>query len=297
MPEDVLEDEKAAALQSLTVPLALERVRAVCAGPLLVLKGAELGARYPAPSLRPATDVDLLVPDPDDVQRRLLEGGFAAIGEDDAYYRPTHHLRPLVEPNLGVKLEVHRRPEWVKWTSPPPPEDLFRVAVPSAVDVDGVSSLPPAYHALVVAAHSWCNLPFRRLLDLVDLEVLLTDADREEVVFLAERWDLAGVMGTMISAADSIFFGAPPSWPLRTWASDMAAAREPTVFRTHVHRLLGPFWALPPHRAAVVAGRVLARELLPAPGESWGRKLTRSRLALRNAFRRRSEHESRLPHR
>lgn len=296
VPDDLHDDERAAAIQALTTPLALERVRAAFDGPIVLLKGPELAARYPDPVLRPSTDVDILVLDAEHAQRSLLDAGFLPLGDDDdASYRTAHHLRPLVEPHLGVKVEVHRRPEWVKWTGAPTAEELVALAEPSRVDVDGLSALPAAYHAAVLAAHSWSTLPLRRLLDLVDLEVLLLETDRPAVTAAAGRWGVDRVVATMIAAADSVILGAPRSWPLRTWASDVAAAREATVFRTHVRRLAGPFWALPPHRAARVAGRVLVHEVLPAPGESWGEKLRRVGLALGSPFRRRSEHERRLP--
>lgn len=291
---ELRDEERRAALFTLAVPRVLEQIRAACEGPILLLKGPEVAAYYPDPALRPATDVDVLVCDPDAVQAHLLEAGFVGLGPDEQFYLTAHHLEPLVHPALGVKVEVHKRPEWVKWGAAPPVSDLFGAAVPSATGVAGISTVPPAHHALLVAAHSWSNLPLRRVSDLIDLEALLSGVERDEVAALAERWDVAGVYRTMIDAADAVLLGSPSTAALRTWASDMTNAHEPTVFRTHLRRLAGPFWALPPRRAVPFALRVALGEILPAPGESWREKLTRVRHGLLHPRRPRSAHERRI---
>jgi hypothetical protein len=291
VPAALQEEERRAAIFSLVVPRVLEDIRAVCDGTLLLLKGPEVGAYYPDPALRPATDIDLLAEDPEGTQARLLDAGFVTIGEDSAAYRTAHHLRPLVHSTLAVKVEIHRRPEWVKWGAAPSTAELFNAAVPSATGIAGISTVPPAHHALLVAAHSWSTLPMRRISDLVDLEALTLAVDRQEVAALAKRWDVAGVYRTLIGAADALLLGAPRTPALRTWARDMANAEEPTVFRTHLRRLAGPPWALPPHRAARATLSVIAREVLPAPDETWRSKLSRVKQGLRHPRRRRSEHE------
>lgn len=291
VPQALQREERVAAAFSLAAPLVLERVRAACDGPLVVLKGPELAASWPDPALRAANDVDILVLDAHAVQRRLLSAGFVPLGPPDPLYDSAHHLQPLFDRQLGVKVEVHRRLEWVEWSEPPSVDELMRELVPAAVGVDGVSALPPPQHALAVAAHSWSSLPFRRLADLVDLEVVLLQTDRASVERLAERCDLGHVWRTLVSAADSLFLDAPATWPLRSWASDMRIAREPTVLRTHIRRIAGPAWALAPRRAVGATAAALAQEVLPAAGEKWGPKGRRMRLAARNAFRRRSEHE------
>ena len=52
-----------AAILTLVAPSLLERVRESCDGPLVLMKGPEVAARYPQPELRGFRDVDLLVPD------------------------------------------------------------------------------------------------------------------------------------------------------------------------------------------------------------------------------------------
>jgi Uncharacterised nucleotidyltransferase len=296
LPAGLEAEAQRAALLSLMIPLALERIRAVAEGPILILKGAEIASRYPDPALRPMLDIDLLAPEPDDVQRRLIAAGFVAIGMDDDYYSKLHHLRPLYSPEFGVKVEIHRRPQWVLGSaSPPGADELFQLAGPASVGVEGISSLPPPQHALLVAAHSWSELPLRRILDLIDLEALMVGVDRRLMDKLADGWDLSGVWGTLIAAADSMLLGKPPPWALRTWASDVRGIREPTVLGAHVHRVAGPVWAFPPSRAVGATLGVLAREVRPAAGETWRQKLSRTRLALRDHGLVRSEHDRRLP--
>ena len=123
------------------------------------MKGAEVALSYPDAALRPYRDVDILVDDPPTVQRSLLAAGFEAVGEPDAYYEGRHHLRPLISRDYPLLVEVHRRPEWPKWASPPPNDELFAAGEPSALGVDGILAPRPAAHALLVAAHSWAEVP------------------------------------------------------------------------------------------------------------------------------------------
>lgn len=74
------------------------------------------------------------------------------------------------------------------------------------------------------------------------------------------------------------------------WGQNVAAGRERTVLENHLQRWLSDLWALPPHRALARMPRTLREELWPK-GETWRRKLSRTALAVRNAFTRRSEHD------
>ena len=98
-------------MQALAVPPLLERVRAACDGPLVVMKGPEVAARYAEPSTRPFRDLDLLACDAAAVQRSLLDAGFQVAGEPELYV-DIHHLRPLYWPGLPLVIEVHQRPKW-----------------------------------------------------------------------------------------------------------------------------------------------------------------------------------------
>ena len=206
--------------------------------------------------------------------------------------RGDYHLVPLEWPGLPLRVEVHHRPNWPRRLSPPPTEEFFAVAVPSICGVPGISTLPPAQHALVVAAHAWAHAPLARIGDLLDVALLAEGADRGEIDVIAERWGMGKLWRTTIGAADAILWaGRPPSLAQRTWARHLAAVRERTVFESHLEDWLSALWALPIPRAVWAIAAEVASEGLPARGEPWSAKARRSRIALRHAFLRKSEHD------
>ena len=70
--------------------------------------------------------------------------------------------------------------------------------------------------------------------------------------------------------------------------------RDDTVSENHVRRLVSIWWAVPPHQAPRLFLHTLVEELLPSEDEGWRRKLSRTFVAMRNAFRKRSHHERAL---
>lgn len=284
VPAALAEEERSSAVTALTVPVVLERLRAACAGPLVLMKGPELAASYPDAALRPYRDVDILTPDPEAVQRSLVSAGFVPIGYPDGYYAHRHHLRPLQLPSLPLVIEIHRRPEWMSWSSPPPVEELVATAVPSSVGVEGFLGLAPSRHALVVAAHSWAGMPLRRVLDLVDVASLAARSDTSEIAAVAEQWGVAGLWELFASAIEALFYRAQMPSSLRIWARNLASVRDATVAESHQRRILSPFWVLPGHRAAAVTVGQLVRALTPLADESWRKKLSRTGRAVRHAF-------------
>jgi hypothetical protein len=79
-------------------------------GPLLLLKGPEVAARYPDPTLRPFRNLDLLVLDAAAAQAPLFEACFTVV--DGEYEKPErHHRAPLLAPGLPLVLELHDRPK------------------------------------------------------------------------------------------------------------------------------------------------------------------------------------------
>jgi hypothetical protein len=291
VPPELLEVERLGAAFALAATAHLTRAREAVDGPLLVLKGPELAVRYPEPTLRISRDLDLLAPDAQAAQASLLATGFVEAGEPDLYARAPH-LIPLAWPGLPVELEVHARPHWPRWLPAPPASELLEGAVPSAAGIEGVLAPAPERHLLVVAAHAWTHGPLQRLRDLLDVAVLAVEADAAEVERLARAWGIPKLWRTTAAIADALFLGEPPPRALRGWAKNLAEARERTVLEQHVGRWRGWFDALPPALATCAALREVGEDLTPAPGESWGSKLDRSRRAVRNAFVRRSEHDS-----
>jgi phage gp36-like protein len=292
VPVSLVAAERSAAALQLAAMVALERIRAAYDGPILILKGLELAARYPSATLRPVRDIDVLVEDPDRAQRALIDAGFEPVGHEDSYYASRHHLRPLLSPDLPALVEIHRRPEWVIWSTAPAAEDLLPAAVPSATGVDGILTPAPAHHALLVAAHSWTEVPLRRILDLVDVRLLHDEAEQEALADAAALWQLDGVLRTTIAAADALLLERPSlPWHVRLWTGDLRSVRERTVFMNHVRRLLSPFAALPVRRAWRYAALALVKEVTPSQGESWGAKGRRAGRAVVHAFRRVSAHD------
>ncbi len=207
-PRLVREEAKFAILTS-AADTVLKAIRDTCDGPLLLLKGPAVSRLYPDPSWRPFTDLDVLAEDPERTQRALVAAGFRPYaGLPDEYYHGRQHLRPLLLEGLpGPFVEIHRRPHWVSFADAPSASELFSVATEEASGVEGYVALPPAHHALVIAAHSWAHRPLRRILDLVDVELLAAAGSRQEVARVASRWNLSRLWRVTADVADALIMG------------------------------------------------------------------------------------------
>jgi hypothetical protein len=290
IPEELHEAGRQASIAVLAAPLLLHHIRSLVDGPLMLLKGPEVAARYPDRWQRPFGDLDLLAPDPITAQRALLAAGFTLVG-DERIYRGIHHLRPVHYPSFPLIVEIHARPKWIATGLGPPVEELFEAAVPSAVGVDGLLAPSPAHHALLLAAHSWSHEPLGQLLGVVDVAALRLEAAEGEVEKVARRWGVERLWRLTDAAVGSVLLGERASWPLRVWARNLSAVRHRTVLETHLQRWLAGFSVLPFGAACGAALRAIGVDLRPAPGEPWRTKLRRMRRAVANAFVRRSEHE------
>jgi hypothetical protein len=289
--ETLLETARGAGAVVLAATIALERAREAYDGSILLMKGLEIGERYPNAALRPLRDVDLLVDQPEQAQCALIDAGFEPVGEDDAYYADRHHLRPLYLPGLPIVVELHRHPQWVSWAAGPSPAELFSDAVASATGLPGVFAPSPAHHAAIVAAHSWSGTPLRRILDLLDLTLLAGEADQAELWETARKWQVEGVCKTLSDAAAAVLFDGPRMpWHVRMWAGDVFHVKERTVLSNHVRRIASAFSALPPRGAVAEAGRALGRTVKPAGDETWPSKLQRAGRAVHHAFQPVSRH-------
>ena len=292
VPPALADEELQAVTAALAAPVLLRRIRDAWDGPLVVMKGPEVAARYPREGLRAFGDVDVLVPDAASAQRALEAAGFKRVG-DPGRYVGIHHLRPLAVPELPLAVEVHSAPKWPDGLPVPRVEELLEAAIPAAVGVAGVQALRPDHHVLVLAAHGWAHEPLRRLGDIFDVAVELDGCAPEEVAALAERWGLARLWSSTGLVLDAVLEGTRLPQPLRLWARSLEDARERTVLDNHLQRLLSGFAVLPPGPASRAFARACLRELLPED-ESWSTKLRRTFRAARNRSRPRSEHE-RMP--
>jgi hypothetical protein len=293
VPQALVDEQRAAAFLSLIASHLLERARDACSNPVVLMKGPELAARYPDPALRPFRDLDLLAADAPRMQRELLDAGFEPVGIPSRY-EGIHHLRPLRWPGLPLVVEVHDRPKWPGGISAPPRDELLAAAVPSAGGVEGVLTLAPEQHALVVAAHSWAHVPLGRIVHLVDVSVLLAGADRERTEDLARRWGIDRVWHTTLAAADALLRPAARSGSLPVWARSLREARERTVLESHLERWFGYFSAFPPREASRHSAAALRRALRRRGDESRSTKLRRTARATRDAFARQSDHHRAL---
>ena len=289
VPEDFAAAERFSAVALLSVPVVLERMRKAYDGPAIIFKGPEVAAAYPDPILRSFGDLDLLVADPPAVSRALRAAGFEEVGEPELYV-DIHHIRPLAIPGIPLPIELHSVPKWIEGRTAPPVDELFEAAVPSGSGF-GLSTLAPEQHVLVLAAHSWAHEPLRRLRDMVDIAALLDDADLGAVAALARRWGVGRLWATTLATVEALFGDRPTPWALRLWAQNLDRARERTVLENHTQRWLSDFWVLPPPASLRRLPKRFASEFGPAGEDGWRSKLVRTRLAVRNASRRRSHHD------
>ena len=282
VPGALLADERSAAIATLAVPALLARVRAALDGPIVLLKGPEVAARYPDSALRPLGDLDLLVPDAASAERALREAGFKpAEGERTAARQP--HQPPLRWPTSPLRVELHHALPVPQWSTPPRAEQLVAAAVPAAVG-DGILTLPAAHHALLLAGHAWVHYgPRSRLRDLIDVAVMADGLDPAELASLARSWGLPRVWLATTRAVDALCdapgaeSAARAQWP-------RGALREQTVAEAHLGRWLGALWAPGPGAIPRAVVLTVGRDLRPLPGEAWSTKLPRMRRTLWSAL-------------
>lgn len=295
LPAGLVREELRAEFATHAAPRVLARVRAVCDGPIIVMKGPAVAARFPDPATRPFEDLDLLVPDAQRTRAQLLGAGFRPAG-DPAFYPPgLHHLRPVTSPDLPLQIELHIRPKWVDGFRPPSFAALLEGAEANAVGVDGMLALAPARHAVVLAAHLWAHDVVSRVLRLLDVAVMVEASERREAAALARRWGMSRLWEATLAVADALFVDErSSSWALRTWARPLRAVREPTVWELHLSRLVAPFLIHPPAGVPSALAGALGGLLLPQPGESWRRKLERTSEQIARPSMRRTEHVRRV---
>jgi hypothetical protein len=293
VPERMLAAERMAAAGVLAAPLLMERVRAVADGPLLLVKGAEVARHYPDPALRSFGDLDLIVPDAERTQKQLIDAGFREYGEAWVY-EGLHHFMPLGVPELPLVVEVHHEPKWVDGLEPPSVEELISLSEPAPHLCEGFLTLPPAPHALFLAAHTWAHYPLTPLRDLLDIALVARHADPAEIERLARVWGISRMWRSTWRATDYLLGdGARPA-STRVWARHLAHVRERTVLESHLQRWLAGVWGLPRRQGLHDFRAAVATDLRPEGDESWGARAGRARMAMRNAFVRKSHHDDEL---
>lgn len=293
VPRNLQEAERNAAILTLVAPIVLKQARDAYDRTMVLMKGPEIACRYPDAALRPFGDLDVLVPDAAEAQRALLAAGFVLAGTPEPY-QDIHHVQPVRWPGSPLNVELHDRPKWIEGLPGPSRAELLASAVGGSTGVAGVLALPPELHAISIAAHAWAHSPLARLGHLVDLAAVTDGLDRAELDRLARSLSIGRAWRASIEVGDSLFAGARRPAPLRLWARNLEAVREPTVLESHLGRWLPPWWALRPRDALRANGFTLSRELGPLGDEPWAAKARRTRRALRNATRRLSDHQRTL---
>lgn len=286
------QDAQAAVATMLLAKPVLERMREATGAALVLIKGPELARLYPDDA-RTFGDLDILVEDAVRTQRELLASGFQELPDEDGIYVGIHHLPPIVWPALPLKIEVHSRAKWPAGLPAPPTAELVEAAVPSQL-ADGISTLAPEHHALVVSAHAWAHSPMRSLRDLIDVAAMAEFANDAHVDRLAREWQLTRSWRATRHAIDALFFEGRPPLSLRVWARHLAGVREPTVVENHLQAWISSYWALPPRKALLASGRALLEDARPAHDETWREKLVRAGTAVTHALVPRSEHDRTL---
>ena len=288
VPEELVAQERLAAVRELAFPATLARVRDATDGPVLAMKGPVVAARWPDPALRPYWDLDVIVADPWATRRALLDDGWVEVGEPELY-RDIHHLRPLAFPQLPVAVELHHRPKWPDGLPGPRPEEILEAAVPGPVD--GVLAPCDAHHAVMLAAHGWAHGPLRRVGDLVDVAAVGTSAEAAEV---AAAWGCRRLWETTAAAADALAGAGRRPLSMRLWGRHLLAVRRRTVVEGHLTAWLAPGWVASSRRGRAVLGAVLG-DLRPDGGEGWSRKLARARRAAPRALMPKEHYDATLP--
>jgi Uncharacterised nucleotidyltransferase len=278
IPEELAVAERSAVRGVLLARALLARVRDVCDGPIMVIKGPEVAAVYPSPWLRPYVDIDVLVPNARDAERRLRAAGFEGVGPE-MDWDSLHHVQRLAAPGLLAVVEVHRRPKWLTERQAPTVDQLLAESVPSATGVDGLLAPSHAYHAVLLAAHAWAHCPLGCVGDLVDVAAMRGKAP-ERADELAHLHELDRVWRSTLGVIEALLVDDRCTWAMRTWARHLGRARDRTVAETHLARLLEPFASLPPRRVPGALAHALGQTLLPHRGEGWPEKLDRTRRAL-----------------
>jgi hypothetical protein len=290
VPAELRLDRRRATAMALASPGLLARVRASYGGRLLLFKGPEVAAVYPDTTARYFHDLDLIADDPKGAQQALLAAGFVEEQFPDGW-PGGHHLCPLGWPGIPLGIEVHRTPMVPPWLPPPPTEELFGGAVPSATGVDGVLAPDPAAHALLLAAHAWAHRPFGRVGDLLDIAAILPRERWPEASALARRWGWSELWELTAGTTAALLHGARPPVTARLVGRHLAEVRDLTVAEYHALRLLAPIAAVPRRRAPLVLGDALLQLGRRSPDQPWRAKLTRARGALVHAGTSKASHD------
>jgi hypothetical protein len=151
---------------------------------------------------------------------------------------------------------------------------------------------------LLLAAHSWNHQPLWRLSDLVDIAVLVGDAESASAAELARDWGWEAFWRVNSGVANAVLRdSADAPAAVRLCARHMFSVRERSVFENHVARFVAPVCAAPRRRVPAAIAGAIRSTVGPDRGEPWAAKAHRSRLAVAHAFMPTSAHDRSIPRR
>ncbi|MEE9416838.1 MAG: nucleotidyltransferase family protein [Acidimicrobiales bacterium] len=180
---------------------ALNQLRVLIDGPLVLLKGLEVAQLYPEPWQRDYIDIDLLVDDADTADIALREAGYSPLFNLETL--PDYHqTAPLARPGSPVTIELHRHPSWPRWNAFPV-DELIAQSRPSRTSVDGVMRPRDDHHLLIIAWHFWRDGAHRGR-DLVDLHLLRQQVPDEVTTSTAETWGVTKLWKRTRSLLDAL---------------------------------------------------------------------------------------------
>ncbi len=292
-PADICREERRYAAAYVSAPALLARIRSVCDGRLLLMKGLEVSKRWPVPRLRPFLDVDLLVDDARAAHTALLDAGFVAL-DDAEKYEILHHLVPLGLRGMPLSVEIHSRLHWPA-QCPPAGEELFAAAVPSLLGIEGLLAPSPAHHAVLLAAHGWAHEPLGKLGSLADVAAMTQEAGSDAAAAVARGWGVERMWTATTRAIDELLYDRRSLTFRPVSRRHLRAARERSVIEGHLARFYGPLTMAPRRKAPALLLHVLGQTLSRRDDERWRVKLRRTLRAARNACQRRSSHEAGSP--
>jgi hypothetical protein len=154
--------------------------------------------------------------------------------------------------------------------------------------------MPDAHqHAVLLASHTWREVPMQKLRALVDVLAFTEDDARDELARIAGTWNIRRGWCSTLAAADWLLREGEEPRFVRYWARYLRNFREPTLFEMHLQEWLSPFWLTQLSSATRLSASAVLRDLSPSRQEGWsakGRKILR---ALRHPLSTKSDHARR----